>query len=280
MSDMKVRFAKIVKTTTGQDLDPRDIIVRNLRVNDNPDFKRNTRCFLMASANGKLQAGMSFYYNRLDLGKVFRDTAPVVEVEYGSRVTTRQLAVMVAERYGLDIYPEDIQTSGEFYIATLPYDIQILAEPGSMCVIGTVNVRLVDVGAQLSTVMGVTNLNGINPPNGNLDDKIQGATLSWLWEATPQIEAVLDAVQIDALVPDTMLPYLTQLTQQTIADAVWVNTETPSEFNLNGATLVYSGLRDNHPDYAVAGLRDYLYVIKLGDNATRIGGELLFTAKR
>ena len=280
MSDMKVRFAKIVKTTTGQDLDPRDIIIKNLRDNDNPDFKRNTRCFLLASANGKLSSGMNFYYNRLDLGKVFRDTAPVIEIEYGSRITTRQLAAMVAERYGLDLYPEDVQPSGEFYISTLPYDIQILAEPGSLCVVGSVIVRLVDVGSQLSTVMGVTNLSGINPPNGNLDNKVQGATLSWQWTASPQIQVILDNVQMDGLVPSTLLPYLTQLTQPMIPDATWVDTATPSEFNLNGATLVYSGLRDNHPDYAAAGLRDYLYVIRLGDNATRIGGELMFNAKR
>ena len=166
---------------------------------------------------------MNFYYNRLDLGKVFRDTAPVIEIEYGSRITTRQLAAMVAERYGLDLYPEDVQPSGEFYISTLPYDIQILAEPGSLCVVGSVIVRLVDVGSQLSTVMGVTNLSGINPPNGNLDNKNQGATLSWNWEASPQLVEILGALSVGDAVPSTVLPYLDQLTQYYIPGATWVD---------------------------------------------------------
>ena len=46
---------------------------------------------------------------------------------------------------------------------------------------------------------------------------------------------------------------------------------------MHGATLVYSGLRDNHPEYGAAGKRDYLYVIALTDAATRVGGELLFS---
>ena len=280
MSDMKERFAKIVKTTTGQDLNPRDIMIKNLRENDNPDFKRNTRCFLMAMANGSLRSGMNFYYNRLDLGKVFRDTVPILEMEYGSRVTTRDIAALVADRYGLDLYPEDVQPSGEFYLSTLPYDVQLFAEPGSLCVVGRVIVRLVDAGAKLSTVMGVTNLNGINPPNGNLDNKIQGATLSWQWKTLPQIEEILDATALDTQVPDTMLPYLTQLSQDQLENVEWVMSDEPAEFNLKGAKLVYSGLRDNHPHYAAAGSRDYLYVISLSDDSTRIGGELLFTATR
>lgn len=277
MSDMKERFARIVKTTTGQPLNPKDIIVRDVRPNDNPDLKRNTRCFLMAVANGKLKHGMDFYYNRLDLGKIFRDQTPTIEMEYGTRTTTRGIAAILADRYGLEIYPDDIEPSGEFHLSNFPYDITLFATAGSLCVVGEVSVRLVDAGASLVDVMGVTNLAGVNPPNGNLDNKNQGATLSWNWEASPQLVEILGALTVGEAVPSTVIPYLDQLTQVYIPAATWVDQPEPAEYNMYGATLVYSGLRDNHPEYGAAGKRDYLYVIALTDAATRVGGELLFS---
>lgn len=274
MHDIKARFVKIVNTTTGNELNPADVEVRNLKPNTNADLKRNTECFLMAMENGTLKGGMKFYYNRLDLAKIFRDHMPVIEMEYGTRTTTREIATALAERYGLDLFPTDVEPSGEFYLSAFPYDIKLISTAGNYCVTGEVTVRIVDAGAQLSTVMGVTSLSGLNPPNGNLDGKIQGALYSWNWKAQPQLAELLHGVSVGAVVPATILPYLGQLSGET-----WVDSATPAEFNMHGAKLVYSGQRDDHPYYSSLGRSEYLFVIELTDAATNIGGQLLFAVE-
>lgn len=274
MHDIKARFVKIVNTTTGKELNPADVEIRNLRVNTNTDIKRNTECFLMASEKGKLKGGMKFYFNRLDLSKLFRDQVPVIEMEYGTRTTTRGIAEALATRYGLDLFPTDVEPSGEFYLSAFPYDIKLISTAGNYCVTGEVTVRIVDAGAQLSTVMGVTSLSGLNPPNGNLDGKIQGALYSWNWKAQPQLAELLHSVEVGDVIPATVLPYLNQL-----SGASWVDSETPAEFNMHGAKLVYAGARDDHPYYSSLGRTEFLFVVELTDSATNIGGQLLFAVE-
>ena len=272
MSDIKDRFVKIVKTTTGKVLNPKHITVSKVRVNDNPDINRNTVCFLTSTVNGEFKGGMQFYYNRLDLSKVFQDQTPNIQLEYGTRVTTRDIATALATRYGLDLLPEDIQPSGEFYISAFPYEVTLLATLDSLCVTGTVTVRIVDAGEALSTAMANANLDGLNPPNGSVDNKIQGAVYSWNWVAQPQVAALLTDIELNAVVPDTLIPYLNQLSGQT-----WVSTDTPAPFNLKGATLSYRGKREDHPSYAAGGKHGQLYTVDLSGLATNIGGELLLT---
>lgn len=271
MSDIKVRFAKIVKTTNGEDLDPKQIEVSKVRQNTNPDIKRNTECFVMAFAGGKLKGGMQYYYNRLDLGKVFQDQVPNIQMEYGTRTDTRKLAALLAERYGLDLLPSDVEPSGEFYLSTFPTEIDLIAAEGNLCVTGKITLRIVDAGEELSRVMGVTSLSGLNPPNGYLDGKIQGAMYSWNWVAQPQLVDILGTLQGGDAIPDTVIPYLDQLSGQS-----WVKSVVAGRFNIEGATLVYAGQRDNHPYYSNSAKRGMIYVIALGALATDIGGELIF----
>lgn len=274
MSNVLERFVKIVNTVSGEDLRAADVTVRNLRQNTNRDLKRNTECFITAMENGKLKGGMTFFYNRLDLSKVFRDMTPVLEIPYGTRVTTRDIAEHLATRYGLDLFREDIEPSGEFYLSSFPYDIKLFAVPGNYCVTGELTVRIVDAGATLSTVMGVTSLSGMNPPNGELDGKIQGAIASWNWKAQPQLVSIFSALTVGDAIPVTVLPYLDQL-----SDVTWVNSETPAEFNIHGATLAYSGPRADHPYYSSMGRIEQIYVIALSASATNIGGELIFAVE-
>lgn len=274
MHDIKARFAKIVNTTTGNDLNPADIEVRKLQVNTNPDIKRNTQCFLVAMENGKLKGGMPFYFNRLDLAKIFREHVPVIEMEYGTRTTTRGIAEALAARYGLELYPTDVEPSGEFFLSAFPYDIKLISTAGNYCVTGEVTVRIVDAGAQLSKVMGVTSLTGLNPPNGNLDGKIQGALYSWNWKAQPQLVELFQELSVGEAIPATVLPYLNQL-----SGATWTESATAAEFNLSGAKLVYAGQRDDHPYYSSMGRTEMIYVIQLSELATNIGGELIFAVE-
>lgn len=271
MSDIKERFVKIVKTTTGEELDPRQIEVSKVGPNTNPDFKRNTECFIMAYDSGKLKGGMMHYFNRLDLGKIFQEQVPTIQMEYGTRTDTRRLAALLAERYGLDLLPSDVEPSGEFFLSTFPYDIELIAAQGNLCVTGRVSLRIVDAGEELSRVMGVTSLSGLNPPNGSLDGKIQGSLYSWNWVAQPQLVSILSGVSVGAVIPATVLPYLNQL-----SGATWVDSPTAAEFNIHGATLAYVGQRDNHPVYANSAKRGMIYVVALGPLASNIGGELIF----
>lgn len=271
MSDIKIRFAKIVKTTTGEALDPKQIEVSKVKPNTNPDFKRNTECFIMAFDNGKLKGGMQYYYNRLDLSKLFRDQVPNIQMEYGTRTDTRKLAAQLAERYGLDLLPTDVEPSGEFYLSTFPTEIELIAAEGNLCVTGRITLRIVDAGEELAKVMGVTSLSGLNAPNGGLDTKTPGAIMSWNWIAQPQLVDILGVLRPGDAIPDTVIPYLNQL-----SDRNWVKSVVEDAYNIEGATLVYAGQRDNHPYYSNSAKRGMIYVMSLGALATAVGGELIF----
>lgn len=274
MSDIKTRFAKIVKTTTGEALDPKQIVVSKVKPNTNPDIKRNTECFIMAYAQGKLKGGMMYHYNRLDLGKIFQEQIPNIQMEYGTRTDTRKLATLLAERYGLDLLPEDVEPSGEFYLSTFPTEIELIAAEGNLCVTGRVKLRIIDAGEELSKVMGVTSLSGLNPPNGAVDNKIQGIMLSWNWIAPVQLLSVLSTLSVGDSVPDSVIPYLDQLSGHT-----WVNSDTAAEFNIHDMHLIYVGQRDDHPHYSQAGRHETIYVMSVGPLSTRVGGELIFAVE-
>lgn len=266
------RLLDVLSKSAGIHLNPADVEIQNVRVNDNPDIDRNTRCFLLARENGKLKGSVDFYYNRLDLGKLFYGTTPVLTQAYGSRVTTQQLAAQLGQQFGVELYAEDVEQSGEIYLTKFPYTLELKAQPGSYVVVGSLTIQLVDSGNNVGVVLGVSNLNGLNPPNGDFT-KIQGCLYSWNWLTQPGLAEILRGLQVGNTVPATVAPFLSELD----GTYTWVSDSNPAPANTSGAVLTYLGNRDNHPTYASGARRDEIAVIRLTESSTEVGGELVIS---
>lgn len=265
------RLFEVLKKNTTIKLNVSDIEIQNVRVNDNTDIFRNTRCLLLARPNGKLRGTMEFYYNRLDLRKVFHGMTPTLIYNYGERVTTQQLAERLGKDFGLELYGDDVEQSGEIYLTRFPQTVRLEARPGSYCVTGYIDVELAETGTDLTVAMGVTTLSGLNPPNGDFR-LIQGCLYSWEWVAQPDLAEILRSTPVGDKVPPEVAPYLTALDGQ----RTWGSSSDVTEANIHDASLVYLGNRDNHPDYGNGMRRDEIAVIRLNDSLnSEIGGELV-----
>ena len=265
------RLFEVLKKNTAIKLNVSDIEIRNVRENDNTDIFRNTRCLLLARPNGKLRGTMEFYYNRLDLGKIFHGMVPTLVYSYGDRVTAQQLAERLGREFGLDLFGDDVDPSGEIYLTRFPQTVRLTARPGSYCVTGAIDVQLAETGTDLTVAMGVTSLAGLNPPNGDFR-LIQGCLYSWDWVAQPDLAEILRELPIGAKVPPSVSPYLTALDGQ----RTWGTSNDVTPANIHDSTLMYRGYRDNHPDYGNGLRRDEIVVIRLNDSLnSEIGGELV-----
>lgn len=274
MASAHERVVRIINTTTGSKLNADDVGISNVVVNTNKQIDRNTKCQLTATVNGRLSGAGPFYYNRLDLAKMFFGQNPTVEVPLGSRLTTQDLAMLVAEKYRVDIQREDIVASTSYLVNSFPFDLEIEAVEGSYCVTGKIMCRAIQTGAPIEEAMGGRTLSGINPPNGNLS-KWQGVFYSWNWVAQVQLyELMLAAYQGDRIVPAEALPYI----QQLAGDDPWVYDEVVvNDFNLGGAKVTYIGNRDDHPLYASSSHSNEIIVISLSEVCDVVGGDLVIT---
>lgn len=273
MRSANERLIEVLKKTTGQSLSVADVEISSVRVNDNQSISRNTRCLLLSRANGRLTGTMEFYYNRLALDRVFFGQTPVLIYNYGDRVTTQQLVARVGEQFGLELYADDVNPSGEIYLTQFPTTVKLTARPGHYCVTGEIEVQLQNAGTNLAVAMGATSLAGINPPTGDFS-RIQACFYSWNWTAQQTLADLLRATPVGANVPVEAAPLLTQL------DGVrtWVVESYAAPANLHQAKLAYIGNRENHPYYGTGMRRDEIAVITLDGNLnTDLAGDLVIS---
>ncbi len=267
------RFLDVLKKSTAVNLKVSDVEITNVRLNDNQAVLRNTRCLLLARENGKLRGSMEFYYNRLDLAKLFHGVKPSLLFAHGDRVTTQQIATMLGEQYGVELYGEDVDPSGEIYLTRFPTEVTISAKEGSYCVVNALTVVLSDRGQDVTTAMGVNTLAGLNPPNGNFD-LYQGCLYSWDWQAQADFSKLLKDLKVGDAIPEAACAFVTELD----GTLTWSYENAKKQANLYGAKLVYLGNRDNHPDYGNGTRRDEIAVIQLNDTLNEtVGGDLVIS---
>lgn len=262
------RLCRTIYTTTGHKLSPADLEVQNVQANTNLTITRNTECLLVAREKGRLKGTMQFYYNRLDLAKLFHGEQVVLTMQFGSRVTTQMLAGLIAERFGVELLPDDVEPSVEFYLNTFPFEIQLTAVAGSLAVTGSLSVVIHDAGYETQMAVGVPNLSGLNSPTGDFT-KTQGVLYSWFWPVDPNLAAMLHAKNVGDVVDSDILPYL-----NTLAQDAWVNEPVAANFNINGAKLVYLGNREDNEKYSV-GISAEIAVIQLTDLCANVAGDLV-----
>lgn len=267
------RLLDVLNKSTATKLKVSDVEITNVRTNDNESIKRNTRCLLLARENGKLRGSMEFYYNRLDLAKLFHGVNPTLLFAHADRVTTQQLAEQLGKQFGVELYGEDVEQSGEIYLTRFPTEVVLRAKPGSYCVVNELTVILSDRGTNVATALGVNTLSGLNPPNGNFD-LYQGCLYSWDWQAQADLSVLLKNIPIGGAVPAEACPFITEL-DGTLS---WVFEASKQEANLFGSKLVYLGNRESHPDYGNGSRRDEIAVIRLNDDLNaKVGGELVIS---
>lgn len=273
MRSANERLIEVLKKTTGHAVNVADVEIRNVRENDNTDITRNTRCLILSRANGRLTGSMEFYYNRLALDRVFLGQTPVLIYNYGDRVTTQQLAQQLGEQFGLELYADDVNQSGEIYLTELPRTVKLTAKDGHYCVTGSIDVQLANAGTDLMVAMTATALSGLNPPTGDFT-RIQACLYSWNWTAQAGFAELLRSLVIGQAIPVAARDYLTEL------DGVrkWDVSVNPTNANIHMATLQYRGNRDNHPDYGTGMRRDEIAVIRLSDALnTDLAGDLVIS---
>ena len=262
------RLCRTIYTNTGKRISPADLEVQNLQANTNLSITRNTECLLIAHEKGRLKGSMQFYYNRLDLAKLFHNETVILTMPFGSRVSAQSIATLIAERFKVELLPDDVEPSGEFYLNQFPFRITLTAVSGSYAVTGALNVEIHDAGYETQMAVGVPNLSGLNSPTGDFT-RTQGVLYSWFWKPDPNLTTMLKGKNAGDVVDVDILPYLNTMSQD-----AWVNETSAANFNISGAKLVYLGNRENNAKYAV-GITGEIAVIQLTDLCANIAGDLV-----
>lgn len=140
------------------------LIVGTPVVNEDSAVAGDTTVRITAKENGPYDGYVVASYNRLDLQELFA-TADIASLAVSANVqTTRQLVDAVREAYGIALFEEDVVDTPIEYLPDGTAQTVLTATEGSYIYRGEIGVAISPVTAELSSVLSVTVLNGLNYP--------------------------------------------------------------------------------------------------------------------
>lgn len=136
---------------------------------------RDTYCVVSGIFKEGFFGSKRYYYNRLDLAKIFNKVAPLIRSEENVLTTIHQVVPLLVARYGLRIEPVDV-VDDAVDTSSLPYSFTLKAVEGSHAWQGEVVVTISSAelpylsDVVLNTDLGDLNLGEPSLPGGDLGD--------------------------------------------------------------------------------------------------------------
>ena len=219
----------------------------------NPDvgIARDTKITLSAVAGKGFRGAVTVWYNRIDLGILFKNVNANVGLEITEGLTTDALIPLINEKYGTDFEIGDFEAAQPLAVGGGTVTLTALTD--NVAYKGSFEVRYGLEELALDSVVLVTTLTGFNYPNSDIT-KGQAAIYSFNLDGSSQPDNFWSTAALGPVTAD----YVTPFNQAYRVDEDWIfdmsadtNPEgtpiPPMDYNLAGAVVIYNGTTDAAP---------------------------------
>lgn len=162
MTLAKKMLVELINRTNGTAVPLRAVRIATPYPNVDPQIPRDTYCVVSGMFKEGFFGHVRYYYNRLDLQKIFNQIQPTLHIDVGALTNTHDAVTLLVERYGLRIEAVDVIQS-PIDSNTLPTSFLLQAHPKSHAWQGQVQVTLTNTELPwLSDVVLDTDLGDVN----------------------------------------------------------------------------------------------------------------------
>ena len=239
----------------------------------NPDVgvARNTKLDFSAVPGKGFRGHVTVWYNRIDLGTLFKSIDANVGLTVTEGMTTDDLIPLINAKYGTDFESVDF-VQQPLVVSDAVQTVVMAAVATNVAYIGEFTIQYGIDEVALDSVVVVTTLSGFNYPNADLT-KGQGAIYSFNLDGSSQPDNFWGSVAVGAVDATFVVPF----NQAYRVDEDWVFDYTQAlPYNLAGATVVYNGLVAEAPaGHLVNTAYNKVVIMQLAaDMCTNFGGDL------
>lgn len=249
----------------------------------NPDVSilRNTKLRLTAVAGKGFRGYVDVWYNRIDLGILFKNVSANVGLDITEGMTSDVLIPLINEKYGTQFEVEDFDTPTELDIAGGV--ATMTAKVDNVAYISSFDVKYGLEEVDLDSVILITTLTGFNYPNSDTT-KGQAGIYSYNLDGSSHPTDYWGTLAVGEVTEAIVAPF----NQAYHVDETWVfDAEagtTPEglepipavDFNLAGAEVIYNGEVTAAPaEYLINPVYTKVVLIKLSEEkCANFGGVL------
>ena len=214
-------------------------------VNPDSGIARNTKLKVVAVPGKGFRGDVTVWYNRIDLGLLFKNVNANVGLEVTEGMTAEALIPLINEKYGTDFEVEDFDALPALVVgggtATLT------AKADNVAYIQSFDVKYGLEEVALDSVVLVTTLTGFNYPNADTS-KGQAAIYSYNLDGSSEPNNYWAGLALGAVDASIVVPF----NQAYRVDEDWIfdmsadtnpeGTVIPAmDYNLAGAEVIYNG---------------------------------------
>lgn len=241
MSVAKNKLLALVNRDNSTNLVEDQVVFGVATINPDVAIQRNTKLRLSAVAGKGFRGHVDIWYNRIDLGILFKNVTANVGLVITEGMTSDDLIPLINEKYGTQFEVEDFDAATPLVVeggtATLTAKVDNVAYISSFDVV----YGLEEIA--LDSVILVTTLTGFNYPNADTS-KGQAAVYSYNLDGSSQPDDYWTNLAL-GVVTDTIVGPFNQayrVDEDWVFDAAAGVEDAPAvDYNLAGAEVIYNG---------------------------------------
>ena len=211
-------------------------------VNPDAGIVRNTKLTLTAVPGKGFRNSVTVWYNRIDLGVLFKNIDANVGLAVTEGMTTDALIPLINAKYGTDFEVADF-VQQPLVVSDATQTVVLAADATNVAYIGEFTIKYGSEEVALDSVVLITTLSGFNYPSADLS-KGQGAIYSYNLDGSSQPDNFWASVALGAVDATFVVPF----NQAYRVDEDWVFDDSKAaDYNLAGAVVVYNGTTAEAP---------------------------------
>lgn len=251
MSVAKNKLLALINRDNATNLVEDQVVFGTATVNPDVAIIRNTKLRLDAVPGKGFRGHVDIWYNRIDLGILFKNVAANVGLTLTEGMTSEVLIPLINEKYGTDFEVEDFE-------AATPLDVDggtatFTAKADNVAYIASFDVAYGLEEVALDSVVLITTLTGFNYPNSDTT-KGQAAIYSYNLDGSTQPDNYWAGLALGPVTETIVTPF----NQAYRVDEDWIfdmsadtnpeGTPIPAmDYNLAGAEVIYNGATEAAP---------------------------------
>lgn len=228
------RIVDLLNLHFNQQLTEHDVVLEDPFVPNEPRVARNTGCWVLPTRDAVPVAPGVFYYDRLNLPATFAGMTPIVKAYKGENVSTGQLAVRLAQRYGIELKATDV-VDVVVPVETVPQTVDLHVTGNNLVWTGSLKIVLDESVPALDSIY-YPKFHEINPTGVDITRK-PASVYSWDFDLSDTgLEAILPLLRPAQSVVESFADDLTR-----ISNDPWCFSDQPGPFNLFGSIILHNG---------------------------------------
>lgn len=242
MSVAANKLLALVNRDNGTNIVEDQVILAAPLVNPDAGIIRNTKLELTSVPGKGFRGHVTVWYNRIDLGILFKSIDANVGLAVTEGMTTDDLIPLINAKYGTDFETVDF-VQQPLVVSDTVQSVTLAAVATNVAYIGEFTVKYSSEEIALDSVVLVTTLSGFNYPNADTS-KGQGAIYSFNLDGSSQPDNFWASVALGAVDATFVVPF----NQAYRVDEDWVFDDSQAaDYNLAGAVVIYNGTTAEAP---------------------------------